>query len=64
MQEGLARMFGRAYILKRVYLILTFDPASLHSGTKITNCLSQMQLLNSEVRGVSVMMVPSFWLVN
>lgn len=63
MQVSLARMFGRARILKRVHLILSFDPASLHSGTKITSCLSQMQLLNIQVKSVCVMMIPSFWLV-
>lgn len=43
MQVSLARMFGRKHILKKFYLILTFDPASLHSGAKITSCLTQMQ---------------------
>lgn len=53
-QVSVARLFSRAGIWKRVHLILTFDPAGPHSGTKITSCLRQMRLLNIHVESVCV----------
>lgn len=53
-QVSLARVFSRAGILKRLHLILTLDPAGLPSGTKITSCHSQTQLLNIQVKSVCV----------
>jgi len=61
MQVSVARVFSRAGIWKTVNLILTFEPAGLHLGTKITSCLRQTQLLNSQVKSVCVTMIPSFW---